>query len=105
MLLCVLFIGHFDLLTFVKVSQVLFFFFCSKKFYKENNYFDPTSVLIIVHYLSLYDNDASGFACDSVDSTLFDPVIFINEYLGDEGKLEGMLSRKSIKIMADVSYL
>ncbi|EJW72284.1 hypothetical protein WUBG_16808, partial [Wuchereria bancrofti] len=44
-----------------------------------------------------------GLARDNVDSTLFDPTVFINEYLGDEGKLEGMLSRKAVKVMADVS--
>ncbi|KAK6107053.1 hypothetical protein QQG55_26690 [Brugia pahangi] len=42
-----------------------------------------------------------GLARDSVDGTLFDPTSFINEYLGDEGKLEGMLSRKAVKVMAD----
>ncbi|KAM3720959.1 Maestro heat-like repeat-containing protein family member [Dirofilaria immitis] len=44
-----------------------------------------------------------GLARDSVDNTLFDPTIFINKYLGDEGKLEGMLSRKAIKVMADIT--
>ncbi|VDK86297.1 unnamed protein product [Litomosoides sigmodontis] len=44
-----------------------------------------------------------GLARDTVDSTMFDPTVFISEHLGDEGKLEGMLSRKAIKVMADVS--
>uniref|UniRef100_A0A915PME6 HEAT repeat protein n=1 Tax=Setaria digitata TaxID=48799 RepID=A0A915PME6_9BILA len=44
-----------------------------------------------------------GLSRDSIDNTLFDPVVFIKEYLGDEGKLEGMLSRKAVKVMADIT--
>ncbi|VDK72692.1 unnamed protein product [Onchocerca ochengi] len=44
-----------------------------------------------------------GLARNSVDNTLFDPATFINKYLGDEGKLEGMLSRKAISVMADIT--
>ncbi|CAG9530361.1 unnamed protein product [Cercopithifilaria johnstoni] len=44
-----------------------------------------------------------GLARDTIDNTLFDPTVFINEHLGDEGKLEGMLSRKAIKVMADIT--
>ncbi|VDK28699.1 unnamed protein product [Gongylonema pulchrum] len=42
-----------------------------------------------------------GLSRDSIDSTLFDPAVFIKDYLGDEGKLEGMISRKAVKVMAD----
>ncbi|VDM94933.1 unnamed protein product [Thelazia callipaeda] len=42
-----------------------------------------------------------GLSRDNIDSNLFDPSIFIKKYLGDEGKLEGMLSRKAVKVMAD----
>ncbi|KAL3998802.1 hypothetical protein ACH3XW_16520 [Acanthocheilonema viteae] len=44
-----------------------------------------------------------GLARDTIDNTLFDPTVFIIEYLGDEGKLEGILSRKAIKVMADIT--
>lgn len=44
-----------------------------------------------------------GLSRDSVDTSLFEPDVFIREHLGEEGKLDGQTARRAIKVMAEVS--
>ncbi|VDD86087.1 unnamed protein product [Enterobius vermicularis] len=60
------------------------------------------SALRVVHWTFRLAFIYRGFARETIDTNLFDPDLFIREYLGEEGRLDGQASRKAIQAMSAV---
>lgn len=60
------------------------------------------AALRAVHWTFLLAYAHKGLSRDSVDTSLFEPDVFIREHLGEEGKLDGQTARRAIKVMAEM---
>uniref|UniRef100_A0A915AX96 HEAT repeat-containing protein 7A n=1 Tax=Parascaris univalens TaxID=6257 RepID=A0A915AX96_PARUN len=60
------------------------------------------AALHAVHWTFLLAYAHKGLSRDSIDTSLFEPDVFIREHLGEEGKLDGQTARRAIKVMAEM---